>query len=128
MKVTAQARRSGDWWAITVPEVEGVFSQARRLDQVALQAADAVATMLDIEPADVEVTVVPDVANEATAAAVAAALEASQAATAAAAVASSSTRAAVARLQGAGYSTRDVAALLGISHQRVSQLAATSAP
>src|SRR5690242_11280287 len=30
---TVLARRSGGWWAISVPELKGVHSQARRLDQ-----------------------------------------------------------------------------------------------
>jgi hypothetical protein len=43
MKVTAQARRTGDWWAVEVPEVDDVFTQANRLDQVPAMVADAVA-------------------------------------------------------------------------------------
>ena len=33
MKYTVEAIRSGNWWAITVPEIKGFFSQARRLDR-----------------------------------------------------------------------------------------------
>ena len=32
MKVTAEATRSGGWWAVEVPEVDGAFTQACRLD------------------------------------------------------------------------------------------------
>ncbi len=34
MKYTVRVRRSGAWWAIDVPELPGVYSQARRLDRV----------------------------------------------------------------------------------------------
>lgn len=57
MKVTALATRSGHWWAIEVPEVEGVFTQTRRLEQVPAMVADAVPTMLDVPAGSVEVTV-----------------------------------------------------------------------
>ncbi len=45
--------RSGDWWAITVPSLRGVFSQARNLDEVPEVARDAIALMLDVDPAEV---------------------------------------------------------------------------
>lgn len=59
MRVTAAVTRSGRWWAIDVPEVPGVFTQARRLDQVPAMAADAVALMLDIPVGSVTVDVIP---------------------------------------------------------------------
>ena len=46
MEVTAVCRRSGNWWAVEIPEVEGAFTQARRLDQVADMAADGAAHRL----------------------------------------------------------------------------------
>lgn len=58
MDVTAVVERSGRWWVITVPEVEGAVTQARRLDQVPHMAADAVAVLLDIDIADVTVAAV----------------------------------------------------------------------
>lgn len=45
--------RSGDWWAITVPALRGVFSQARNLDEVPEVAREAIALMLDVDPAEV---------------------------------------------------------------------------
>ena len=45
--------RSGRWWAIAVPDLGGVFSQVRRLDQVDAMAREAIALMLDIDEADV---------------------------------------------------------------------------
>ena len=45
--------QSGAWWAITVPSHRGVFSQARHLDEVPAAAREAIAMMLDVDPADV---------------------------------------------------------------------------
>ncbi|WP_423916921.1 type II toxin-antitoxin system HicB family antitoxin [Candidatus Poriferisodalis sp.] len=45
--------QSGEWWAITVPSLRGVFSQARHLDEVPAAACEAIALMLDVDPADV---------------------------------------------------------------------------
>ena len=45
--------RHGEWWAITVPSLRGVFSQARHLDEVPAAAREAIAMMLNIDPADV---------------------------------------------------------------------------
>ena len=45
--------QSGEWWAITVPSLRGVFSQARHLDEVPAAAREAIAMMLDVDPADV---------------------------------------------------------------------------
>ena len=57
MKVTAILKRSGKWWAISVPEVPGVFSQVKRLDQAVNMTKEAVALMLNIEPRDIDVDV-----------------------------------------------------------------------
>ncbi|SBT51113.1 type II toxin-antitoxin system HicB family antitoxin [Micromonospora auratinigra] len=57
MTYTASCVRSDGWWAISVPEVEGVFSQARRLDQVEAMAREAIALMLDVDPQSFDITV-----------------------------------------------------------------------
>lgn len=59
MKVTAKVTGTGDWWAIEVPEVHGVFTQAKRLDQVEGMVQDAVAMMTDTPRGAVEVEVLP---------------------------------------------------------------------
>lgn len=121
MKVTATATRSGGWWALAVADVPGVFTQSRRLDQAPATVADAVALMLDLDPADVEVEVVPDFAEaELVQQAQVARAQAEEADERAAVL----TRAAVRSLVAAGYTVRDVGAVLGISPQRVSQLSA----
>ena len=53
MAYRVEAVRSGEWWAITVPSLRGVFSQARHLDDVPAAAREAIAMMLDVDPADV---------------------------------------------------------------------------
>ena len=58
---TATCRRVGDWWAISVPGIKGVHTQAKRLDQVDVMARDAIAVMLDVDPASFHVRVEPDV-------------------------------------------------------------------
>lgn len=117
---TATCRRIGDWWAISVPEVKGVHSQAKRLDQVDAMARDAIAVMLDIDPASFHVRVEPDVPVE-----VAEAVQARTALREAEARAEEATRRAAVALLRQGYSVRDAGRVLGVSHQRVSQIART---
>ena len=117
--------RSGGWWAITVPTLDGVFSQAKRLDQVETRAREAISLMLDVDEDDVgdlDVVVTPP----ARVADLLGALEASVVA------ADEATRAAVAarreiaeQLCAEGLSLRDIGELIGVSHQRVSQLLAS---
>lgn len=120
MNVTAKATRSGGWWAVEVPEVPGVFTQARRLEQVPGAVADAVAVMLEIAAESVEVTVAPTL-DAPTEAAVRQAREAATSARRAQELSSVSMRAAVAALR-EELTTRDAAAVLGVTQQRVSQL------
>ena len=41
MDVVAKTHRSEGWWAVEVPEIPGLFTQARRLDQVPQMVQDA---------------------------------------------------------------------------------------
>jgi hypothetical protein len=55
---TAICQREGDWWVITVPELEsGSVTQARSLDEVPATVADLVALMTGADPTTVEVEV-----------------------------------------------------------------------
>ncbi|MCG5464312.1 type II toxin-antitoxin system HicB family antitoxin [Micromonospora sp. MED01] len=123
MKYTATCVRSGDWWAITVPQIKGVFSQARRLDQVEGMAREAIALMLDVAPDSFEVDVQPDLPQE-----VSQARKARTALREAEQSADRATTAAARTLLARGYTVRDAGALLGISPQRVSQLVPTKRP
>ena len=118
MKVTAQATRSGNWWAVEVPEIPGLFTQAKRLDQIGAMVADA-AGLLGHE--QVEVTVEPQLSSADQAAVEAAKTHRAQLRDAEGAAAAAS-RAAVSRLRSEGLPVRDVATLMGISPQRVSAL------
>lgn len=119
MKVTAKATRSGGWWAVEVPGVEGAFTQSRRLDQVPAMVADAVAVLLDVGPESVEVVVAPmtDWAAE-----VEAVAEAKRAAEIAAERASALMRKVSRELVEDGLTVRDAGTLLDVSPQRISQL------
>lgn len=123
MRVTAKAQRSDGWWAVEVPEVPGVFTQARRLDQIPDMVADAVELVAGVAKADIVVDVEPitdmdDVVAEAR--------EARQAADEAGTRASATMRFALSNLIQAGYTVRDAGQLLGVSPQRVSQLMASN--
>lgn len=56
--LTARCTASGGWWAIEVPEVQGLFTQARRLDQVPAAVLDAAALLTGHREAHVDVRVV----------------------------------------------------------------------
>ena len=56
---TVHSRRVGDWWAIEVPGVPHVHTQARRLDQVEGTARDAIALLLDVPKSSFDVLVKP---------------------------------------------------------------------
>lgn len=122
MKVTAQIVRSGDWWAIEVPEFPGVFTQVKRLDQAAVMVADAVATMTGADPSEVEVSVHaslrPELQHD-----VDEAIRLRREAEEARATATRQLAQAVTDVLGAGLTVRDAATLLEISPQRVSQVA-----
>ncbi len=117
--------RSGAWWAITVPALDGVFSQAKRLDQVEDNAREAISLMLNVDEGEIgalDVVVTPP-------AGVADLLDALQestvAADEAARVAAATRREVAELLRAEGLPLRDVGALIGVSHQRVSQLLAS---
>lgn len=114
--------RSGRWWAITVPDLGGVFSQARRLDQVDAMAREAIALMLGIDEADVGGLDI-DVEPPARVVALLEALKRSevQAEEARETLAETRRRAAE-ELRAEGLPLRDVGELLGVTHQRVSQI------
>ena len=120
-----EAIRSGGWWAITVPSLDGVFSQAKRLDQVENRAREAISLMLAIDENDVgalDIVVTPP----AGAAELLRVLEVSVAAADEATRLAVATRREVAELLRAeGLPLRDVGELIGVSHQRVSQLLAS---
>ena len=121
VNVTAVAERSEGWWAVRVPELPGVFTQARRLDQVGAMAADAVAALLGIDPATVKVEVQPvldvDVAQR-----LAEARKERRHADELASAAAEKLRRVARALAEDGLPERDIGSILGVSHQRAHQL------
>ncbi len=119
---TAVCRRVGDWWAIDVPQVRGVHTQARRLDQVEAMARDAVALLRNVSADSFAITVEPHLDEEAERT-LAASSEATRRARQSAEEASRLQRqAATTLLTKYRLTVRDTGRLLHVSPQRVSQL------
>lgn len=116
--VTARATRSNKWWAIDVPEIPGLFTQARRLDQVEAMVKDA-AKILDY---NIESVTVEPVLTQAETEMLMSLTEAKAQANQAQNLASNLMRTTVATLHNEGMTMRDVAQLIGITPQRVSAL------
>ena len=120
------ATRSGDWWMIEVvrglPENMIGVSQARRLNKVPKIARQLIAELLELDVNDVEIDVrvsMPDhlevVVDKARQAA---AVEAG-----AQTAAANARRDAAAALLNANLTMREAGQVLGVSHQRIKQLA-----
>lgn len=116
--VTAIARRSGSWWAIEVPEIPGLFTRTKRLNQVKSTVIDA-ARLFDIPVKQVIVTT--DLDNDDTtllSELTVARKEAAQAQE----KASGLTRAAIRALRSQGLTLNDVSIIIGLTPQRISAL------
>ena len=119
---SVEVTRSGGWWAIRVPDLPGVFSQCRRLDQVDEHVREAIALMLDADDSEVgtiDVTIVspPEIAEL-----VQTVEQAEHTARDAVEAAARARKEAAQTLLDQGYPMRDIGRLIGISHQRVSQI------
>ncbi len=121
-KYTAHTVRDGDRWAISVPEIRGGYSQARRLDRVEPMARDAIALMLDA-PADSFDVVVDVELGDALHGRIEAAIVARRRADVADREASATVREAARLLLASGVTVRNAGRLLRVSHQRIAQLA-----
>jgi predicted RNase H-like HicB family nuclease len=117
----AVVRRSGGWWAIEVPQLPGVFTQARRIDGAAAMARQAIALFLNVPATDIEVRVQPELPMELRESVDAARTQRDRA-DRAQREASSTLRASARQLAGEGLTTRDIGVLLGVTHQRIAQL------
>lgn len=122
--LTARSTRSGGWWAVEVPEIAGLFTQARRLDQVTAAVLDAAALLTGRPESEFDVVVTPVLdADDLTI--VRDARERRAELAEAEQAAARASRVAVARLRSEGLTVRDVAEIMGMSPQRVSQLVAS---
>lgn len=115
-------RRSGRWWAIAVPDLRGVFSQARRLADVEPMARDAISAVLDVNPRSFDVVLRP-VLGDRLEGLVHEARESRATAQESQLVAADRSARALRSLQKSGIPLRDAGELLGISHQRAAQIA-----
>ncbi len=113
----AKVQHDGHNW-VAIPECGGA-TFAKRLDQLTDRVKEVVELMTGRSIATGDIVLQVKVAGSELAEHAKAARAAAERATAEAAV---STAEAVQALRGNGLSTRDVAELVGISHQRVSQL------
>jgi predicted RNase H-like HicB family nuclease len=124
-RVTAE--RDGKFWLLRVPELPGVFTQVRRLEQAADMIRDAIALVFDVPADSFDVDVEPALEPE-----LAELIASTQRIRTAAAhfVNGSNTRLArtVHALVDQELTMRDAAALLDLSFQRVAQLAAEPVP
>jgi len=118
----ATVEREPGWWIISVPELD-LVTQARRIRDIQPMATDLVAAWLDEDPADIRVEIedftppaaVQDQMDRAKRLLSQATREQEEAGR----LASDAVSVLVDEL---GLTLRDAAQLLGISHQRVSQL------
>lgn len=117
----ARCERSGGWWAISVPEVPGAHTQARRLEQAEGMAREAIALVLDIPEDAFDVELAPELPPELQAA-VASMGQRKQEAAGAQRSATDAAAATARALLDAGLTVRDAGRVLGLSYQRVAQL------
>jgi len=118
---TVTATREGDWWELDIEDLDGVFSQARRLDQAEAMARDAIAVMLDVPEDSFDVKIEPALSGPA-ADDLAAALDARRRLTEAQEEAWVATEQAMAALRDIGLPVRDIECLVGVSHQRAAKI------
>ena len=122
MELVAECERYDGWWVVDVPAVRGLHTRARRLDQVEAMVKDAASLLLDHPEEDFSVVVAPRLP-----AAEQREIDEVKAARArlseAEAIMAKVSRAAVSDLRSQGMTVRDVAALMGVTPSRVSQLA-----
>lgn len=116
---TAHVRRENRWWVI---EVKGLgVTQTRRLGDVGPMACDLISLMADRDPSDIDLVIE---VNSPLRDEIDRALRARADAERAQAEARTRTRSTAAALRKEGLSIGDIADLLGVSFQRVSQLLA----
>jgi predicted RNase H-like HicB family nuclease len=122
--VTYERDETG-WWFASVSKLRGCHTQGRTITQARGRIREALAAVLDDDEAAASAELVDDVripvpARKSLERALAARAQAEEEQAKAASATAAAVRALVERL---GLSVRDAAELLGVSHQRVHQLA-----
>jgi hypothetical protein len=124
MKYDVEVTRDGRWWMIAIPAVDGL-TQARRLDEVNDMARSYIAIQTDVALSTVELgNVTVCVGGEDVAKDIDELRELKRIADEAAARAAEALRGMARRLASEDVPVRDIGSVLGVSHQRVSQLVA----
>lgn len=118
----ALCTRVGNWWAIDVPEVPGVHTQAKRLDQAEAMARDAITVMLEVPSGsfDVQVEPVLDADVEKALEEWTESIEALEDQRQQVSIAITALLILLVRQHGLPY--RDAGRIVGLSHQRVQQI------
>lgn len=119
---TARCQRSGDWWAISVPELRGVHTQARRLEKAEAMARDAIALFLDVPSDSFDVTIEPVLPRDLQRKVGRARKARDEAEVLQREAAIASAEVAADLVQTAHLTVRDAGRVLGLSHQRITQL------
>jgi hypothetical protein len=117
-----RAERDGRFWHFRVAEAPGIIGQALRLDQLDEVARDMIGLWFEVPEASFDIDVVVDRGPEVDRLVREIARSRAEAA-AARRMAAETVRGAVRDLRAKGLTIRDVGQLLGVSHQRVAQLA-----
>ncbi|RLP75641.1 hypothetical protein D9V32_09215 [Mycetocola tolaasinivorans] len=121
----ATARREGKWWIITIPEIDAV-TQARSIREIQTMADGIVMALLDLEEGEARVSVsieMPNSVQEAWDEAARLQAESERASRRAAALRREAVRS---LLHEAQLSQSEAGTLLGLSYQRIQQLARAS--
>jgi len=119
---TARCQRSGDWWAISVPELRGVHTQARRLEKAEAMARDAIALFLDVASDSFDVRIEPVLPRDLQGKVGRARKVRDEAEVLQREAAIASAEVAADLVQTAHLTVRDAGRVLGLSHQRITQL------
>lgn len=120
--VNATVTRDGRWWTIKVADYD-ITGQAAHLKDAEIVAREITALWLDLDEDEISATVTP-VLDEGIASALAAADEEDERARNLAAHAAKLRSEAVRQLLDTGMAQKEAAAMLGVSRQRIAQLAA----
>lgn len=119
---TARCQRSGDWWAISVPELRGVHTQARRLEKAEAMVRDAIALFLDVRSDSFDVRIEPVLPRDLQGKVGRARKVRGEAEVLQREAAIASAEVAADLVQTAHLTVRDAGRVLGLSHQRITQL------
>lgn len=121
MQYDVDVYRDERWWMIEVPAIDGL-TQARRIGEIEEQAASLIAVTLDVAPSEVQVRVRSIKVGDVDALALSEHVRQARADAVAAEERAVKLTEDAARTLALLAPTRDVGEMLGVSHQRVSQL------